>query len=492
MENSEERASKRKRVLGVLRDALRIGQPVAVASFDVTKKAVTKGFGVGRGILNVAIPNNEAADTFMLRVEHLTLSGIQVGEKVTVKSMNMTDAAFERANVKKGEIIRLLVSFVEKQKDLDNDAKSSLICIACLIGELDEFLDIKDPIELVKGAKYLLKFEQERRNLYDTRKVDESPPRELLLNLNIFMQYSCAAYGAQALVVFGLLSKPTDLVKVKTFLDGIEFMTGCKQEDVLKVVAKGKLYRPGHYICVDHENAKIVLCIRGTMRLQDVLVDLVCEQEAFTCFYDCEMNEPLSGHVHKGMLICAERLGEDLSVEISQALAKHKGYDLCLTGHSLGAGVASLLGLIWAKVPEFLERNLHVYAFASPCVFCPELSQAPFTKRLITSAVFGDDIVSRLCFSSFKDLQVSLGEMSKTKTMGFEEKFEIWKNITKENPNQKLFPGGSVYYLNSLEYDSQLPVLVNPVEHFHTILLSKSMLRSHMPGHQMRILSQLL
>eukprot|EP00966_Prymnesium_polylepis_P163229 3772664-Prymnesium_polylepis.1 len=34
----------------------------------------------------------------------------------------------------------------------------------------------------------------------------------------------------------------------------------------------------GHYVVIDHAQSAVVLAVRGTMRLQDVLTDLVCEQ----------------------------------------------------------------------------------------------------------------------------------------------------------------------------------------------------------------------
>lgn len=69
-----------------------------------------------------------------------------------------------------------------------------------------------------------------------------------------------------------------------------------------------------------------------------------------------------------------------------------QGYQLVITGHSLGAGVASILALLIKLNMKF--PNMKCYAFSPPgSLFSFPLAQ--YCKELITSVVLGNDIVPR-------------------------------------------------------------------------------------------------
>ena len=77
-----------------------------------------------------------------------------------------------------------------------------------------------------------------------------------------------------------------------------------------------------------------------------------------------------------------------------------------------------MLALLWSEVPLFQERRIHAFAYGAPCSVCHEISQQERTKKHVTSIVIGDDIVSRLSLSSFKDLQRALIAMSPSLGVG--------------------------------------------------------------------------
>jgi sn1-specific diacylglycerol lipase len=164
------------------------------------------------------------------------------------------------------------------------------------------------------------------------------------------------------------------------------------------------------------------------------------------------------------MLLLARRLAHPTSplyIALRKALSEHDGYGLVICGHSLGAGVGALLGMLWAdlstaetvgeglaldvgretsdgrreigKLPK--GRKVKVYAFASPYVPKPFSSERvsrsswtdgcgclipfvlPFSscitssalstlaRPLITSVVLSYDLVSRLSLVSIRDLR---------------------------------------------------------------------------------------
>ena len=106
------------------------------------------------------------------------------------------------------------------------------------------------------------------------------------------------------------------------------------------------MYRPVHYVAVDHQSESVVVAIRGTMSFHDVLVDLVCEQDVFMSV--AAGDEPLKGNVHKGFLASAKYLSTELREPVKAALEAHPSFRLVICGHSLGG--------------EFL--NICVYCFA--------------------------------------------------------------------------------------------------------------------------------
>ncbi|KAH9946602.1 alpha/beta-hydrolase [Amylocystis lapponica] len=120
--------------------------------------------------------------------------------------------------------------------------------------------------------------------------------------------------------------------------------------------------------------------------------------------------------VHGGMLKMAREMGgpgKPVHVAVRDALRRNHGYSLVLCGHSLGAGVAGLLALMWADPQTRLthrasglpaRRPVSAYCFAPPCIASPQLAAAAGASGLITSFVYAHDVVARLSLGSVRDL----------------------------------------------------------------------------------------
>ena len=138
----------------------------------------------------------------------------------------------------------------------------------------------------------------------------------------------------------------------------------------------------------DGGNGTLVLAIRGTMTAGDTLTDLRCDSASLSSNFPPGISgEP----VHRGMWESAVRMDGNLRHVVEQALEPGgacEGMRLLLVGHSLGAGVASLLALRW--FPLFRTHGLHCHAFGPPCTL--GASAAVATAAYITSVVCDDPV----------------------------------------------------------------------------------------------------
>ena len=98
-------------------------------------------------------------------------------------------------------------------------------------------------------------------------------------------------------------------------------------------------YTPAHLLLVDHQERSVVLVVRGSLELADVLADM---QVAPTR----RDQRRLGRGCHGGMADAAWRLAGMHEERLRQSLHDHRGYTLTLTGHSLGAGVATYAAVL--------------------------------------------------------------------------------------------------------------------------------------------------
>ena len=80
-------------------------------------------------------------------------------------------------------------------------------------------------------------------------------------------------------------------------------------------------------------------------------------------------------YCHSGMLAGATHIYEDLKRHkiLDQAMDAHPDFGLRIVGHSLGAGVAAMLGLSESNVMIYLEEMFHAL---TTLLFSPSLSSA--------------------------------------------------------------------------------------------------------------------
>ncbi|PVF95748.1 hypothetical protein CPB86DRAFT_787758 [Serendipita vermifera] len=317
---------------------------------------------------------------------------------------------------------------------------------------------------------------------------------------------------------------------------------------------------PRFWVLTDHTRRQVVLVIRGTMSLNELAVDLTCEPMDFEPNVS-QRNRRISTAslrspylVHSGMYKMAQVMGGNggpVHSAVRAALRRNRGYELVMSGHSLGAAVAGLLALMWADPTTCLTvplsglpvgRRVSAYCIAPPCFTSAELSR--LSNPMITSFVYSHDVVSRLSLGSIRDLsracwwlsdgkgeescanvikkswglEISTGlgwwgkESKKEKQRAEDKDFllSLRKTLEANMHMADLFPAGNVFWavhendidpsalpssaVNATVASSKLRLFqVERVEKvFDQVVFSRDMLSSHMPHNYDRMLHEYL
>ncbi|XP_049824553.1 diacylglycerol lipase-alpha isoform X3 [Aethina tumida] len=159
------------------------------------------------------------------------------------------------------------------------------------------------------------------------------------------------------------------------------------------------------FVALDYDKRKIIISIRGTLSMKDVLTDLNAEGEPIPL---TQQKDDWLGH--KGMVQAAqyilEKLDEEQLVERAQNYRPERGtndFEIVIVGHSLGAGTASILGILLRE----RHPTLLCYCYSPP----GGLLSAPaveYTKEFTISVVVGKDVVPRIGLHQMETLRTDL------------------------------------------------------------------------------------
>lgn len=159
------------------------------------------------------------------------------------------------------------------------------------------------------------------------------------------------------------------------------------------------------FVAVDYAREKVVVSIRGTLSMKDVLTDLNAEGEPLP------LNPPREDWLgHKGMVQAAVYIKNKLEEEnlIEKALNHNpsrgtQNYGLVFVGHSLGAGAASILAILMKQ--QFSDLQCFSYSPPGGLLSMPAVEHS---KEFITSVVVGKDAVPRIGLHQMESLRADL------------------------------------------------------------------------------------
>jgi len=341
-------------------------------------------------------------------------------------------------------------------------------------------------------------------------------PQQLLFELAHYSIYANAAYGWTLDLAFKRKFHRNDL---QTLIQS----TGVQEEDIIATEWSAKTLRPAYFIVRDRDLQTIVLCVRGTLSTRDILTDLCCTAESFTVAGDDDDGgdvgdagvDSTDHQAHQGMLHSALFVSEAAKSIVRKALADNPGYSLVLVGHSLGSGVAAVLGTLWEE--DF--PDLKVYGYGSPCV--GPLGSKPTESRNVYSVIAEGDPFGALSLGHVADVSNAIAalcedeemrSMIMMKTDGALETLErddlIWCEetlgiIRKRMVAEKMYPPGRIFYMRRRKrreedgYDDDRDTVISIEESradkFGELILHPSMLdvSRHVPSMYESMLQEL-
>eukprot|EP00162_Nutomonas_longa_P014506 comp22000_c0_seq2/m.50496 comp22000_c0_seq2/g.50496 ORF comp22000_c0_seq2/g.50496 comp22000_c0_seq2/m.50496 type:complete len:399 (-) comp22000_c0_seq2:68-1264(-) len=162
--------------------------------------------------------------------------------------------------------------------------------------------------------------------------------------------------------------------------------------ELLQYSYVNRLYQSPYVVCLDHSARALVVAVRGTLSLVDAVTDITVKDASWEGIPDIL---PGPVYFHLGMYKNALKIQAELTASgvIEREIGhngRHPGYRLVFTGHSLGAGVSSVLSCLYkAAFPETV-----CFAFSPPAAVI-DSSSAIASSSFITSCVLGNDLVPR-------------------------------------------------------------------------------------------------
>lgn len=293
-------------------------------------------------------------------------------------------------------------------KDINNDWVFSLDnrkMIKQIMDYMDDTLGTIRDIPVITSIRYVKaygKLQKHGRKCKEIKMIEINDfLRDGLRKLKTFAVFAVGVYGGS------LPSSVNDAEKERikkstTKRDRFRIFTGLSDEEILVFDDQANHFMPGYSIVLNHQLQSIILTIRGTAELFDVVSDLDGDELRIPIL-DPESGAKISeGEVHKGIYKCAQNIDAAVKPKILELLKQHPTYTLTVCGHSLGGGTTALLSLIWLFDSEIMKRGFSAVALAPPPVVDKTLNE--YLKRVLFSASNGDDIVTRISEGAMKDL----------------------------------------------------------------------------------------
>lgn len=244
-------------------------------------------------------------------------------------------------------------------------------------------------------------------------------------------------------------SRPLDAKEIHVLLEHLEFSDLAYETDtsalrerlaaasyfLVRHDASTEPGRVAHFVAMDDARKRVVIGFKGSSTVSDFLTDLVLhtaphdlkrpftDDDGVMSWFSTSASSVTEVRCHEGILTAAVTAADELA-ELLDKLFVPTGYEVVVSGHSLGAGTAALVGLLLrSRVPALRKKNrLRVYAYAPPPVL--DFAACKACESFVTSVVDNSDIIPRVSVSNL----VTLDKLFKVAHKKLREKGMLNKN----------------------------------------------------------------
>ena len=269
----------------------------------------------------------------------------------------------------------------------------------------------RTPDEMFLGLSYLKQHHDETRKMYPRPKKVRRKDRKLL--------DEALHYGALAFAVYAEDEAGMDERMPEG--SGLTFSESVKEWD-----QSSRLNKPGFMIVDDPNRKEIVLAVRGTDNLNDILTDVSAAAEPG---YDSA--------VHSGFHAATVWFRKHRFKALKKMFKSRRGYSFRTVGHSLGGATAAMIALDFS---QDLKVPVSSMVFAPAAGFAPDLSAA--MASYVTSFVLHTDVVPRFSTCNTENLHQELKAFPWRKMWVQDQKKRGNRAVHALTPNFKLGKGG--------------------------------------------------
>lgn len=333
---------------------------------------------------------------------------------------------------------------------------------------------------LIRLAK--IKVQQQKLPKEESKKDLLSP--DDLKRLSRAKYYSKYAIGAYGWMMYdlehccGCLSRRTCNWNRETFLR----VTQLPHEDLLLCQLESRLHMPAYYLCIDRKTNSFVIAVRGTLSVLDAITDMHAGSIPFP---DAKSNH----YAHQGIALNSLNLYNEIIKNPNfikyWSDPKHKDHNLVITGHSLGAGVASLLTILFKVQPDAPKiTNIHGYSYGCPLIVNHDLATHPDILESVTNIVHNDDVISHLSLKNLYKLRANIINASTTTPL-----IELSENKEIKEMKDSYIPG-VIYHITKETITTgcysnicTVKTIKRPHDAFQNIVVSDTMIFDHLPSY---------
>jgi len=181
---------------------------------------------------------------------------------------------------------------------------------------------------------------------------------------------------------------------------------GYEQNDVLIKKSKARLLKPAFTVVRDRSSKCFLLFIRGAISVKERLTAATGAEVPFhhVVVQEGRVSNVVLGYSHCGMVAGARWIAKRAIPCLSKAVEQFPDYDIKIIGHSMGAGIATILTYILRENEKLSSSTCIAFGPAA----CMTWDLAESGKDFVTTIVNRNDLVPSLGIASAAKLRTEV------------------------------------------------------------------------------------